>query len=318
MTSIRRLLGAVVVVAFFTVASSPTTAGAPKVVASILPIHSLVAGVMEGVGEPALIVSGSRSPHAYQLRATDARNLENARVVFWVGVSLESFLEKPLSTLAKRARVVELMTAQGIELLAARGGGAWRSEARHRDQRDDADGDHARWTGDPHLWLAPENARRIVAVAVVELSMVNPANAVTYAKNGAALTRRIDALDLEIRQDLEGLQDVPYVVFHDAYQYLERHFGLNALGSLTASPDQLPSAKRLKELRARLMDLDARCVFGERQFASALVDTIAEGTGAAHGVLDPLGAHLAPGPDAWFEMMRANARELANCLSGRN
>ena len=72
-----------------------------KVVTSIKPIHSLVAGVMQGVAEPALLVKGAASPHSFNLRPSDARALNQADLVFWVGEDLETFLTKPIESLAE-------------------------------------------------------------------------------------------------------------------------------------------------------------------------------------------------------------------------
>src|SRR5579863_3878343 len=101
---------------------------APQVVASIKPIHALVAGVMSGIGEPGLIVAGSASPHAYALRPSDARRLEQAQLIFWIGPIFEGFLIKPLAALGGKADIVELDRAPGIALLPARHGGAWEED----------------------------------------------------------------------------------------------------------------------------------------------------------------------------------------------
>src|SRR5690554_6934761 len=93
------------------------------VVASFKPIHSLVAGVMAGLGEPDLLVTGAASPHDYTMRPSDAAALQKARLVFWTGPGLEAFLVRPLETLAGDATVVELSQAEGIRLLPFRAGG---------------------------------------------------------------------------------------------------------------------------------------------------------------------------------------------------
>src|SRR5258706_4746561 len=109
-------------------ATSPLAAS-PKVVVSIKPIHSLVAGVMAGIAEPDLIVGGGVSPHAYSLRPADATRLESADMVFWVGPIFEGFLVKPLAALAGRAERVELDRVAAITLLPAREGGVWEADA---------------------------------------------------------------------------------------------------------------------------------------------------------------------------------------------
>ena len=148
------------------------------------------------------------------------------------------------------------------------------------------------------------------------LSEADPANAETYGKNAEAMIARVEALEDELETMLEPVKDKPFIVFHDAYQYFENHFGLNAAGSITISPEVQPGAARVAELRNKVRELDAVCVFSEPQFEPRLVATVTEGTDARTGVLDPLGANLADGPDLYFEMMRANAKALADCLTG--
>ena len=105
------------------------------------------------------------------------------------------------------------------------------------------------------------------------------------------------------------------MVFHDAYPYFERHYGLNAVGSIAVSPERTPGAGRLSEIRAKLRGLEAACVFSEPQFTPRVVDTVIEGTSARHGVLDPLGVDHPAGPDAYFALMRALAKSLRDCLA---
>ena len=79
-------------------------AQSPKVVVSIAPIHALVAGVMEGVGMPQLLVSGGASPHSYSLKPSQARALRNASLVVRVSDQLENFLERAIANLGALTR----------------------------------------------------------------------------------------------------------------------------------------------------------------------------------------------------------------------
>ena len=290
---------------------------APKVFVTVKPVHALVAGVMQGVGEPYLLLKGGESPHSYTLKPSDARALSESALVFWVGESLETFLEHPLETLGKQARIVELAEAKGIETLEGREGGAWEShEAAHdHDKKHDHSHDkkhaHAAHDGiDGHLWLDPHNAEAIVTVAAEALAGIDPANAAAYRDNAQKMVERIEALDAELTAQLAPVKDRPYIVFHDAYQY----FGLKAVGSIPLSPERQPSAQRLTEIRKRLADSGAACVFSEPQFRPALVDVVIEGSTAKRGELDPIGAALKAGPDSYFEVMRGLATSLRNCL----
>jgi len=284
-------------------------AASPDVVVSIKPIHSLVAGVMAGIGEPQLIVSGGSSPHVYSLRPSDARKLEAAQLVFWVGPILEGFLEKPLSALAGKADIVELDHAPGVALLPARHGGDWEAdedEPAHAASAAEQDG---------HLWLDPENAKAIVHLAAAKLAALDPANAARYAGNATALAQRLDALDAGLRQRLAPVGGRPFVVFHDAYQYLERRYGLRAIGSITVSPEHLPGAQRIQAIHAKVASLGAACVFSEPQFEPRLVQTVIEGTPARTAVLDPEAASLPAGPKLYFILMTRLADALTGCLA---
>ncbi|RIK83236.1 MAG: zinc ABC transporter substrate-binding protein [Hyphomicrobiales bacterium] len=300
------------------------------VVASIKPVHSLVAAVMEGVGTPALIVRGAGSEHVHSLRPSDAEALEKAGVVFRVGEGMETFLNGPLKTLAAGARVVSLEDAPGLEKLAFREGGPFEAHA-HGDGHDRDDGDaheseghghdhdhdHDRDAHDLHIWLDPLNARAMVAEIARVLAEADPGNAMRYLANAQAYSGRIDALAAEIGALVEPVRRRPAVVFHDAYQYFEKRFGVNVVGSITVSPEVMPGAQRLSEIRDKVRELDAACVFSEPQFEPRLVAVVIEGTDARTGVLDPLGAEIPDGPDLYLTLMRNLAGSLAACLSGK-
>jgi zinc transport system substrate-binding protein len=304
------------------VSTTATAADAPKVVVSIKPIHSLVAAVMEGVGTPDLIVDGAASPHTYALKPSNARNLEQAQVVFWVGPGMEAFLQKPLTSLGSNATVVELDQAPGITKLKFREGGAFEPHddgdepaAGEKHAHDHDDHDHGEF--DTHLWLDPHNAKAMVAEVTTSLVAADPANALTYEANQKALNDKLDALDTEIASTIAPVKDKPFIVFHDAYQYFEHRYGVRVSGSITVSPESIPGAQRVSEIHSKVADLGATCVFAEPQFEPKLVNVVLEGTSAKSGVLDPEAATLPPGPDLYFDLMRGIASSLKSCLSAQ-
>ncbi|NTG46831.1 zinc ABC transporter substrate-binding protein [Agrobacterium rhizogenes] len=293
-------------------ASTTMAADAPDVVVSIKPIHSLVAAIMDGVGTPELIVDGAASPHTYALKPSNAKALEAAKVVFWVGPGMEAFLEKPLSALGANALVVELDKAPGITKLKFREGGAFEADD-DGDEPTDHDHDHGEF--DTHLWLDPHNAKAMTAEITTTLVAADPANALTYEANQKALDDRLDALDAEIAATLAPVKSKPFIVFHDAYQYFERRYGVRVAGSITVSPESIPGAQRISEIHGKVAELGATCVFAEPQFEPKLVNVVLEGTSAKSGVLDPEAATLPQGPDLYFDLMRGIANSLKTCLS---
>lgn len=297
---------------------------APVVVASTKPVHSLVSAVMGEVATPGLIVRGAASPHNYSLRPSDAAALESADIVFWTGHGMELFLADALETLSTKAKTVELAKAQGIELLPMREGGAFEAHAHDDEDPDhDHDGhdhdhdhdDHAHGEGDMHFWLDPLNAKLMVSEIAAVLSAADPDNAEHYAANAATEHARLDALTAELAGMLSPAADKPFVVFHDAYQYFENRFDLTVAGSITVSPEAMPGAARVDQLRAKVAELGATCVFAEPNFQPSIVNTIIEGTDARAATLDPEGAALTEGPDLYAELLRGLATSIADCLN---
>lgn len=297
-----------------------TAMAAPNVVASIKPVHSLVSAVMAGVGEPTLIVKGSASPHTYALRPSDAGALESADIVFWTGHGMELFLAEALETLAGDATVVELAEAPGIALLPVREGGAFEAhgDEGHEGETQEEHQEHAHeehGEGDMHFWLDPENAKLMVTHIATTLAEADPENATAYQANAEAELVKLDALEAELATTLAPVADKPFIVFHDAYQYFEARFDLNLAGSVTVTPDVMPGAARIDELKAKVAELGATCVFAEPNFEPTIISAISEGTAAKAGVLDPEGGALTEGVDLYPELLRGLATSLVDCLS---
>ena len=285
-----------------------------NVVTSIKPVHSLVSGVMEGVATPDLIVDTGGSPHTYSLKPSQARQLQNADIVFWISSKLEAFLEKPIESIATNALVLELLETEGVVKVSFREGGAFDAHDHEDDEHEEHDEHHEDET-DPHLWLDPLNAAILVDHIADVLSDSDPDNEQTYKANADSMLTKLDQLVDDVTTELKPVQDRGYIVFHDAYQYFERRFNVSAIGSITVSPEVLPGADRIRELQEKVASLDASCVFSEPQFEPKLVSTITENTNAGTGVLDPLGSSIQNGPDQYFQLIRDMSSSLKKCLA---
>ena len=278
-------------------------AAAPQVLATIKPVHSLVAAVMAGVGTPELLIGGALSEHSYALKPSDARKIEGAAAIFEVGPDLETYLTSPLAALGDPGRVVVLERAPGVHLLAARRGGLWSSDTDEGPT-------------DPHLWLDPHNAVAMTAAIAAKLIKIDPAHAAAYRANAGRETALLKALDKELATGLAPLHGRPYIVFHDAYHYFEARYGLTPAGAVTVAPDRPVGPRRIETLRGAILAGHVACIFREPQFPPKLIETLQEGASARIGVLDPLGADLQPGPQLYPALMRGLARALTGCLKG--
>jgi zinc transport system substrate-binding protein len=291
-------------------AASYTTAfAAPNVIVSIKPIHSLVASIMKGVAEPGLIVDGVASPHTYQMKPSDATRLQNAEIVFWVGHDLEKFMEKPLETLGSKARIVELDDAPGLIKLPTRESGTFEPHA-DGDEHHEGEVEY-----DLHLWLNTSNAKAMAAEIEKTLVDADPGNAQLYVKNLNDLNTNLDSLSAEIRQTVAPIKDKPFIVFHDAYQYFEKEFGVAVAGSITVTPENMPGAARISQIHDKVKTLKSTCVFAEPQFEPKLISVVLEGTDAKTGTLDPEAGALKAGENLYGDMMLGIAKSLKECLS---
>jgi zinc transport system substrate-binding protein len=297
------------------VSASPALA-APKVVASVVPVQSIVAAVMGETGTPDLLLQGSMSEHRAVFTPGQIAALGDADLVFIVGHGLEAKLAQLSGSDAVNGKsFIELSDAPGVAKLPIRQGGAWEPDS---DGHDHAETHAAEGvlTFDPHIWLDPENGKAMARAVADDLARADPAHAATYAANAKALAAEIDQTTAAIAAELAPVKDKPFIVFHDAYHYFENRFGLRGVGSISDVSAQAPSAERLAEVRDKIASAGAACVFREPQFDDKVVHTVIEGTQAREGVLDPLGASLTPGPGAYPQLLQNLAKALKDCLAG--
>ena len=315
-----------------------------KVVATIKPIHSLASYLMDGVGKPDLIVDGYASPHGFALKPSHAKMIQNADIIFWVGEDIESFLEKPLKTIAKNAEKIELMEIKGLTKLKFRERNIFEEHDDHghkEDDHDDHDHDkdkehghdddhdkeghkdddhddhghghegHAHGEFDPHIWLDPMNAKVILSEMAEHLIENDKKNESKYKANLKKAHKDLDKLTKKVKSELN--KDFKSIVFHDAYQYFEKRFDINVLGAFTVNTDVMPGAEQLAEIREVIEHDKVSCIFSEPQFNPDIIKAVAKDTNVATGVIDPLGATLDPGKNLYFDLIKNMSNSFKGC-----
>jgi len=340
MKNIKKLTFILTILSFLTI-FVPANAEI-KVVATIKPIHSLASYLMDGVGKPDLIVDGYASPHGFALKPSHAKMIQNADIIFWVGEDIESFLEKPLKTIAKEADKIELMEIKGLTKLKFRERNIFDSHDDHGHKKDDHDDHddhakkeddhddhghdddhkedghddhghegHAHGEFDPHIWLDPMNAKIILSEMAEHLIENDKENEAKYKKNLKKAHKDLDNLTKKVKSELS--KDFKSIVFHDAYQYFEKRFGINILGAFTVNTDVMPGAEALAEIREVIEHDKVSCVFSEPQFNPDIIKAVAKDTNIATGVIDPLGATLDPGKDLYFNLIGNMSKSFKGC-----
>lgn len=286
--------------------ATAATAEVPRVVTDILPVQGLVAGVMEGLGEPAVILPPGADPHGYSMRPSDAAALENTDLVIWIGEDLTPWLGKPIETLAGNASRLELLEVEGTHLIEIG------EDEGHDDHGHEV---HAHSGTDPHAWLDPDNALIWLDAIARALSDADPDNSTRYQSNAETAADAIRAEIGEAQTLLSGLADVPYAVHHDAYRYFEERFGLAHAFSVILADGTEPGPRRIAELRKMARDAGIfRLVGDPGGEAEDLARILFEPSPARICSLDQMGTGIAPGIGYYQTFLARMRMDMQSCL----
>ena len=293
------------------------------IITTIKPINALVSAVVGNTGKTISIIPADISPHEFKLKPSDAKILQDGNIIFYVSNHLESSITKFFENLPKNIKIINLIEETGIEHLAIRDNEAWERHDHHGEEEHDDHEKHAKKhddhddhekEDDVHIWLSPDNAIKIVKKVNKELNLFFPENAKIYNENSTKMINKISILKSELKKELSTIKDKPYIVFHDAYQYFEKDFGLNAVGSIALEDDVASSPKQISYIKNKIVNSNVSCVFQEPQFDSKLVKTVVEDTNAKVGTLDPLGVNIVGDEDFYLQLLRNMSKSLKKCL----
>ena len=289
-----------------------------EVLTTIKPLGFIAAAITDGVSEPKVLLPTGASPHDFSLLPSDSRSINSAGLVVWVGPELEGFMAKPL---VNHPHALALTQVEGMPLFN------YATQDSH-DSHDHDDHDHAAHEHgdhdegheghhhegvDPHIWLGPTQAKVIAKAIASELGKLDPANQARYDANLAAFDTKVDAKDKVIAGQMKAVNEKGYFVFHEAYGYWERHYGMSSKGHFTVSPERRPGAKTLVDIRKALEEKQASCIYAEPQFSPAVIESVARNTGAKVLLLDEVGEQVPLGPDGYPQFMQQLADAFAQC-----
>jgi zinc transport system substrate-binding protein len=299
-----------------------------SIVASIKPVHALVAGVMGDLGTPHLLLAAPTSAHHFTLKPSQARALQNADIVFWIGPGMEQPLTKALARLLPMRNQWRLMIVPVLFFLILMMTGMMIT-APKKQTHDDHDGhdghdDHGTKTRhdghgghgiNPHIWLDPFNAQIMLGVIADHLGKADRVNAKAYQANADAMRQTFAQLQIDIARELAPFAESEFLVLHDAHIYFERRFGMRAHAAITTEPDVMPTAAKIKKLRHDLESHPIDCIFGEPFLGQKAVRLIAEGSDIRIGQLDPLGSQLPAGASLYADLLKSYAAAFKACLA---
>ena len=278
-----------------------------KVLTSIKPLQLIAAAVQDGVAIPEVLLPPGASPHNYALRPSDVRKVQSVDLLYWIGPDMEGFLPRVLN-----GRTLPSVAVQDLPGLKLRH--FTEDNHSHAEEADEHDHDHRPGSLDAHLWLSPINARVIATKMAADLSVADPTNAARYQSNLKAFDERLDALDLRLKKRLAGIQDKPYFVFHEAFDYFEDAYGLKHAGVFSVAAEVQPGAQHVATMRARLQEVGKTCVFSEPPLRPRLAETLVAGLPVKLAELDALGGYTPATAQGYEQVLEKLGNDLAGCL----
>ncbi len=289
-----------------------TQAANAAVVASLKPVGFIASAIADGVTETEVLLPDGASEHDYSLRPSDVKRLQGADLVVWIGPEMEAFMEKPVSKIPQ-AKQVTIAHLNDVKPLLMKGEDEHDHDPAHGEK---GDAHHHHGEYNMHLWLSPEIARSTAVAIHEKLVELMPQSRAKLDANLKDFEAQLAATDKQVGNELAPLKGKGYFVFHDAYGYYEKHYGLTPLGHFTVNPEIQPGAQRLHEIRTQLVEQKATCVFAEPQFRPAVVEAVARGTSVRMGTLDPLGTNIKLGKTSYSAFLSQLANQYASCLKG--
>ncbi|WP_397323937.1 zinc ABC transporter substrate-binding protein ZnuA [Pantoea agglomerans] len=308
--------GAIFALTAFSVTASLTLPAQANVVASLKPVGFIAAAIADGVTPVDVLLPDGASEHDYSLRPSDAKRLKNADLVVWVGPEMEAFMAKSAAELPAQKKLA-MVNIDGVKPLLISGGEDEDEHTAEKSEEQEADAHHHHHGEfNMHLWLSPEIARKTAVAIHGKLLELMPQDKAKLDANLQQFEVALADTDKRVSAQLAPVRNKGYFVFHDAYTYFEKQYGLSPTGHFTVNPEIQPGAQRLHQIRTQLVEQKAVCVFAEPQFRPAVIDAVARGTQVRKGTLDPLGTDISLAKDSYVKFLSQLSSQYESCLNG--
>ncbi|MGB5562424.1 MAG: SCO family protein [Sedimenticolaceae bacterium] len=266
----------------------------PSVVVSFKPLHSLLAGLMQGVAEPLLLIDGSTKPWTYSPDAEELRAIDDADVVIWSGPELEPGLAAAVASPGTRGRVFEVLASEHLKVLPAR---------------------HDELQRDPFYWLDSRNMLILLDLFGQLLTDIDPDHAPAYERNWRRMTEALSSIDRVMEFGYRDVSGAPVFFYHDTHQYFEQAYAMHVAGSVVrVNGGESTDTAQLLGTHRSILAIGAACLFTEKGLEEPHLDLLLEGGEVTVVELDSLGVGLEPGPDLYIDLVRNNFAAISQCV----
>ena len=236
------------------------------------------------------LLPDSEVPHHYSLRISDQALLAQADLLLWVGPEMESFLSKSVTALHPE-KVITAITLPDIQGL---------SSAKHTAN------------SDPHIWMNPENGRVIATEVSNWLAAHYPERREQLLAAQQLFNQRLTQVSADTSAQLKTLQQVNFIVDHDAFGHFAEAFNLQQSGALKNNTGLSGGARQRHQLFSQD---DIRCIIAEPRHNHNRVAQLTKKLNAEIAVIDPLGADIPLSSAAYAQLIETIGQKIATCLS---
>lgn len=262
-------------------ACSPFAAAAEKPV--VVTTFTIIADMARNVaGEYAEVVSITKPGaeiHYYEPTPKDLTRAQQADLILWNGLNLETWFERFFSNLKD---VPSVVVSEGITPIAISGG--------------EYDG-----KPNPHAWMSISNAMIYIDNIEKALTGIDPANAAHYAQNANAYKEKLKALEGAIRTRMATLPDNQrwLVSSEGAFSYLAQDLGLREAYLWPINAEQQGTPQQIRALIETIRRENIPVLFSESTVSDQPAKQVAQESGARYGgvlYVDSLSAADGPVP----------------------
>ncbi|MDP3516117.1 MAG: zinc ABC transporter substrate-binding protein [Pseudohongiella sp.] len=286
-----------------------------SIVATIKPLQMIASAITDGINEPAVLIPSAQSYHHFVLRPSSVRAIDQSELLIWVGPELETYLVDVIEQQRPGTSVLQVLAIPG--LVVHHSGYDAEDNVELVVPMEGSHAGHQHLSGsdiDPHIWLDTRNGRIIARAILEQLIELDPGSSEIYQKNLASFEQKLDDLELELVASLEHPNSPQYAVYHDAFRYFERQFGLRHDVVFVGSEDIQPGIRHMLALRDAVNERSIGCLMEDVTSQTATINTIVGNKKITRIKADTTGQSLTSGPTAYIQLIENLANAFRQCF----
>jgi len=271
-------------------------------VVSIVPQKTFLEKIGGDKVNISLMVKPGNSPHTYEPKPSQMRNISKADIYFSIGVEFEDNWLAKFQNQNKSMIVKDMgKNVVKIEMKEHSHHDDHDGEEKHEDHKDhdhekhDDHDEHAKQEHnehddegkDPHIWTTPSNVKIIAKNIYNELAKIDSKNKSYYKKNLTAFLKEIEQTDLKIKNLLKNTpKNSKFMVFHPSWGYFARDYNLEQFA--IESGGKNPKPKQIAHLIEEAKEEKVHAIFTAPEFSTNTAKQIAKEVGVPVIKVSPL------------------------------